>query len=68
MTGITLDYETADRITLLSLKDHLEYLEGEIKDHEENGHYMHPEDYHSSKVNLIPALKVLVDYYGGSLL
>ena len=65
MTGLTLDYETADRITLLALKDHLQYLEDEVKEHEENGQYMHPIDYDDSKTKLIPALKVVIDYYGG---
>lgn len=67
MTGITLDYETADRIALLALKDHLQYLEDEVKEHEENGQYMHPRDYDDSKTKLIPALRVVIDYYGGSL-
>ena len=67
MTGITLDYDTADRITLASLQDHLGYLREEVRSHVENGSYMHPEDYDNSVNKLIPALEVLIPYYGGQV-
>ncbi len=60
-----IDSETADRITLQCLKDHLAYLQKELKDHKENGSYLHPEDVHNSEYNLIPALESIIDYYGG---
>lgn len=60
-----IDAETADRITLQCLKDHLAYLQEEIKDHKENGSYMHPEDVYNSENVLIPALETIIDYYGG---
>lgn len=65
MTGIQLDYETADRITLLSLKDHLAYLKEEVRAHEEDGQWLHPEDYHKNITQLIPSLETLISYYGG---
>ena len=60
-----IDWETADRITLLNLKDALQQLETEVKNHVENGSWMHPEDYHANMTQYIPALKTLIKYYGG---
>jgi hypothetical protein len=65
MSGLTIDWETADRITLACLKDQLETLETELKDHIENGKWMHPEDVANSVSKYIPSLKTLIDYYGG---
>jgi hypothetical protein len=65
MTGLTIDWETADRITLACLKDQLETLETELKQHTEEGKWMHPEDVSNSVSKYIPALKILIDYYGG---
>ena len=64
MTKFEIDYEVADRITLLSLKDNLEYLKKELKEHRE-GAYMHPEDAYNSEFKLIPALELLIHFYGG---
>ena len=64
-TGLEIDYEIADRITLFSLKDNLEYLEKELKEHLEDGKYMHPDDALNSQYLYIPALKTLIKYYGG---
>jgi len=66
MKGLELDYETADRITLLTLIDHRDYLVEELRAHEEDGQYLHPEDAYKSKTVLIPALDAIIDYYGGS--
>lgn len=65
MSKLEIDYETAERITLLTLQDHLSYLEEELKDHVENGSYMHPEDVLKSRGEYIPALKVLIKFFGG---
>lgn len=65
MRGLQIDYETADRITVLSMKDQLSYLKEEVRLHAEEGQYMHPEDYHNSMTRLIPSLEILIDYYGG---
>jgi hypothetical protein len=64
--GLLIPYEVADGITLATLQDQLKYLEDEIRLHtSEEGHYMHPEDYHKSMTELIPALKTLIAYFGG---
>lgn len=76
--GLTLDYETADRIALCVMKDQLSYLlkeqrwfETEEADRlpleEEYGHrlYVHPEDYALNRDKHIPALRHLIDYFGG---
>ena len=63
--GLEIDWETADRITVLSMKSQLEYLKEEVRAHVEEGKYLHPEDYHNSTVKYIPALELLIDYYGG---
>ena len=62
--GLELDWETADRITLLNLKNSLDYLEEELKNHA-SGEWMHPDDKFNSETKYIPALKTLIDYYGG---
>lgn len=63
--GLEIDFETADRITLITLQDQLKYLKKDVKNHEKKGSWMHPEDYQMNKVVLIPALEVLIKYYGG---
>ncbi len=63
-TGLELDYETADKITVLNLLDQLEYLQNELKNHRENGAYMHKDDAYNSEFKLIPALKTILHYYG----
>lgn len=68
MTGMTIDFETADRITLLNMKDALSSLEKEVREHMEEGKYMHAEDLHEATAKYIPALKVLIKYYGGGSL
>jgi hypothetical protein len=65
MTGMTIDYETADLITKTNLKESLNYLETELRNHFVNGAYMHPEDVYHSQNEYIPALKTIIQYYGG---
>lgn len=60
---LELDYETADKITVLILKDQLQYLQKELDNHR-NGSYLHPEDAYNSEFKLIPALKTILNYYG----
>lgn len=61
--GLEIDYETADRITLLCLKDQRGYLQIELDAYDE-GKWLHPEDVVKNG-QLIKALDVLIDYYGG---
>lgn len=65
MTKLEIPFEIADGIVLASLKNHLGYLEEEVRLHVEEGKYLHPDDYHNSVVNLIPAMETLIAYYGG---
>lgn len=65
--GLQIDFETADRITVLTLKDQLRYLKEEVRLHVEEGQYMHPEDYHESMTKLIPSLETIIKYFGGEV-
>lgn len=66
MAGLQIDYETADRITLLVMQDQLRYLKEEVRAHVEDGEYLHPEDYELSTTKYIPALETLIKYFGGT--
>ena len=63
--GLTIDYDTADRITLLVLKDQLKYLRKELEDYKE-GKWLHPEDV-VRNAEIIAALELLIPYYGGTV-
>ena len=63
--GLEIPFEVADSIVIALLTEHVGYLKEEIRLHVEEGHYLHPEDYHKSMVKLIPAIELLIDYYGG---
>ena len=63
--GLTIDFDTADRITLLVLKDQLKYLRKELEDFKE-GKYLHPEDV-VRNAEIIAALELLIPYYGGTV-
>ena len=43
MRQLSIDGETADRITVLTLKDYAKYLRKEIRQFKK-GEYLHPED------------------------
>lgn len=62
--GLTLDFDTADRITVLCLKDHLHYLKQEVSNYVENKQWMHPADLEESTTKLIPALETVLKYFG----
>lgn len=66
-TGINLNFETAENITLLSLLDQYRYLSKELKEHREEGKYLHPEDAYNSEFKLLPALRIIIEYYGGDV-
>jgi hypothetical protein len=63
--GLTIDFDNADRITLLCLKDQLNYLRVELKDFED-GKWLHPEDV-VNNIKIIAALELLIPYYGGTI-
>ena len=62
--GLEIDYDTADRITLTSLKDHRKILKKEIKDYLKKDKWLHADDViHNTE--LVKALELLITYYGG---
>ena len=63
--GLEIDYDTADRIALLTMQDQLKYLRKELKDFED-GKWLHPEDV-TNNIKLIAALELLIPYYGGTV-
>ena len=72
MKAITIPPEVADDITLASLKDAREYMQSELSKWRANpktpdnpqGYWMHPDDVEQNQ-RLIPALDLIIDYYGG---
>ena len=65
--GLRIPYEVADGITLTVMVEHLAILREECRAHTEDATYMHPEDYHSNMTKLIPALELLIEYFGGTV-
>ena len=65
--GMTIPWEVADGITLANLEDQYAYLTKELKLFEEEGEWMHPSDVERSRLQYLPALKCLIEYYGGSV-
>lgn len=74
MKGLVIDYDTADRITLLTLKDQREFMKKELAawkkdpktDDNPTGKWLHPEDV----VNYTSMIKVFtsaIKYFGGEL-
>ena len=62
--GLEIDYDTADRITLLNLIDQRKYLNEELEDHRK-GKWLHPEDV-VRNAEIMTALDILIPYYGGT--
>ena len=68
---VTLDYETADRITVLTLKEQRGYLKKEMAawkknpktDENPSGVWIHPEDV-VLNTHLISALNSVIKYFG----
>ena len=69
---ITLDCETADRITLLNLKDYRKYLTNELNEWRKNpctednpnGYWLHPDDVIGNGT-AINALNLIIKRFGG---
>ena len=62
--GLMLDYDIADKITLLTMQDQLKYLRKELEDFKD-GKWLHPEDV-ANNIKIIAALELLIPYYGGT--
>jgi hypothetical protein len=61
--GLQIPYKVADLITLETLKASRALLKKDMKGHEKEASYMHPEDYANNK-KYLNAMKVLIAYYG----
>lgn len=61
---LEIDMDTAERIALVSLQDHYDYLNEELRNHIENGSWMHPDDVKNNH-HLIYCLEHVIKYYGG---
>jgi len=69
---ITLDGEAADRITVLSLKEHRNYLKKDLAEWKKNprtddnpgGYWMHPEDVSGNEI-MIRHLDAVIKHFGG---
>lgn len=59
---LTIDGETADRITVLNLKDYRAYLKKELKEYKQ-GQWLHPEDV-VMNMQVIEALNLVIKQYG----
>ena len=60
---LEIDVETADRITVLTLKEQRRYLKKELADFKKGG-YLHPEDV-VNNTRLVEAMDMIIKYYGG---
>lgn len=60
---LEIDFETADRITLITLKEQRKYLKKELADFKKGG-YLHPEDV-VNNTRLVEAMNMVIKYYGG---
>ena len=56
--GLTIDFETADRITALNLKEYRDRLQKELDDYQ-SGEYLHPDDV-AGNVKRIGALNLII--------
>jgi hypothetical protein len=63
MAKLEIDIETAERLALISLKDHQKYIKKELKQFKK-GSYLHPEDV-VYNTRLLEALDTVIKYYGG---
>lgn len=67
MSNLVIPHEVADGIAVACMQEHLEYLIEDTRAHVEDGKYLHPEDYYNNNVKYIPALKLLIAYFGGKV-
>ena len=69
---IILDGDTADRITVLALKEHRTFLKKELTEWKKNlrsdanpdGYWLHPEDVSGNEI-MIHHLDAVIKYFGG---
>ena len=64
MKRLEIDYETADRITLLNLEEYRNDLRVELQNHKEFGVWMHPDDVAATPA-VLEALTLIIHQFGG---
>ena len=69
--NMEIDFETADRITRLTLTNQRDYLQSELDQlyatmDSDNPYWMHPEDVDNNH-SMINRINVILDYFGGEL-
>lgn len=62
--GVLLDFDTADRIMVASLKQYRKLLKKELKDFE-SGKYRHPDDVVENK-KAIDAIDLIIRHFDGA--
>lgn len=60
---ITIDYDTAARIAVCSLKDAFFYMKKSIEEDDSGKFKIHPEDY-AYNIQMIRHLREVLSYYG----
>ena len=60
---LEIDFETADRIAVITMKEQRKYLKKELADFKK-GEYLHPEDV-VNNTRMIQALDVVIKHFGG---
>lgn len=63
MKGLEIDFETADRITILNMQEIRQRLIDDMNDYY-NGGWLHPDDVLMNK-QYIECLDVMIDFWGG---
>ncbi len=61
--GLEIDFDTADRITVITLKEQRKYLKKELADFKK-GKWLHPEDV-VNNTRMIESLDKVIKYFGG---
>lgn len=64
---IELPDEVVDAIVLAVLKEQYSYLKEELREHRDEGVWMHPEDAYQSEFKLVPSLEIIIKYFGGEI-
>jgi hypothetical protein len=60
---LEIDFETADRIAVLTMKEQRKYLKKELADFKQ-GQYLHPEDVSGNQI-MIHHLDAVIKHFGG---
>lgn len=60
---LELDFETADRITVITLKEQRKYLKKELAQFKK-GQYLHPDDV-VNNTRVVQALDIVIKHFGG---